>query len=91
MVVLHIKEHGLFTKSHWSVVERLPHVVFEPIPLNVHDNLYFAVGYSDLVARICNIIAASLPELLQRNNKNTSSGQVWNDSYTLLLILHQVL
>ena len=53
--------------------------MFEPIPLNVDDNLYFAIGYSDLVARTCNIIAASLPELLHRNNKNTSSGQVWND------------
>ena len=76
--VLHIKDRGLFTKSHWSVVEQLPHVVFEPIPLIVDDNLYFTVGYSDLVASTCNIIAASLTELLQRNNRNTSSGQVWN-------------
>ena len=76
--VLHIKDHGLFTKSQWSVVEQLPHVVFKSIPLIVDDNLYFAVGYSDLVSSTCNIIAASLPELLQRNNKNTSNGQVWN-------------
>ena len=26
VVVLHIKDHGMFTKSHWSVVEQLPHV-----------------------------------------------------------------
>ena len=77
--VLHIKEHTWLTKSYWSVVEQLPHLVCDAIPLIVNDKLYIAVG-SDKKdgASICNIITASLPELLQSGNKNTSSGQVWN-------------
>ena len=77
--VLHIKEHTWLTKSHWSVVEQLPHVVSSAIPLIVNDKLYIAVG-SDKKddASICSIVTASLPELLQSSNKNTSSGQVWN-------------
>ena len=74
--VLHIKEHTL---SHWSVVEQLPHVVFEAIPLIVNDQLYIVAGYNKKVCvSTCNIVTASLPELLQSSNKNTSSGQVWN-------------
>ena len=75
--VLHVKEHSLFTKSHWSVVEQLPHVVYEAIPLIIDDKLYITVGYSDQVASTCNVITASLPELLQSSSKNTSNGQVW--------------
>ena len=77
--VLHIKEHTWLTKSHWSVVEQLPHVVYQAIPLIVNDNLYIAVG-SDKKTGVstCNIVTASLTELLQSSNKNTSSGQVWN-------------
>ena len=29
--VFHIKEHGLFTKSNWSVVEQLLHVVINTV------------------------------------------------------------
>ena len=76
--VLHIKEHSLFTKSYWSVVEELPLVVYQAIPLIVDDKLYFATGYSDHVSSTCNIVTASLPELLQSSNKNTSSSQVWH-------------
>ena len=76
--VLHIKEHSLFTKSHWSVVEQLPHVVSEAIPLTVDDKLYITVGYDSKGPSTCNVVTASLPELLQSSNKNTSSGQVWN-------------
>ena len=76
--VLHIKEHSLFTKSHWNVVERLPHVVSEAIPMIIDDKLYIAVGYNDPLASTCNLVTASLPELLQSSNKNTSNGQVWN-------------
>ena len=77
--VLHIKEHSLFTKSHWSVVEQLPHVVDEAIPLIVNDKLYIAVGYNEQYGpTTCNVVTVSLPELLQSNNKNTSSSQVWN-------------
>ena len=77
--VLHIKEHTLFTKSHWSVVEKLPHVVYDAIPLIVDDQLYIAVGYDKKGSpSTCNTVTASLLELLQSSNKNTSSGQVWH-------------
>ena len=77
--VLHIKEHNLFTKSHWSVVERLPHTVWNAIPLKVDNQLCIAVGRDNYVSTsICNVVTASIPELLQSSNKNTSSGQVWN-------------
>ena len=77
--VLHIKEHSQFTQSYWSVVEQLPHIVFGAIPLIVNDNLYITAGYDKTSgATTCNVVTASLPELLQSSNKNTSSGQVWN-------------
>ena len=77
--VLHIKERSLFTtRSYWSVVEQLPHVVYEVVPLIVNDQLYIAVGFDKAGISTCNIVTASLPELLQSGNKNTSSGQVWN-------------
>ena len=77
--VLHIKEHTLFTKSHWKEVEQLPYDMFEAVPLIVEDNnLYFAAGYSDEVASTCSVVTTSLPELLQSSNKNTISSQVWN-------------
>ena len=72
--VLHIKEHSLFTKSHWSVVEQLPFSVREAIPLIVNDKLYIAQGFDTESRSTCNIVTASLPELLKSNNKNT---QVW--------------
>ena len=76
--VLHIKEHGLFTKSYWSVVEQLPHFVRTAVPLIINDELYIAAGYDKKIgASTCNIVTASLPELLQSSNKNTSSDQVW--------------
>ena len=65
-------------RSCWIVVEQLPHIVREAIPLIVSDDkLYFAQGHDD-ETRTCNLITASLPELLQSSNKNTSSGQVWH-------------
>ena len=73
--VLHIKGHA---KSYWSEVEQLPHVVYDPIPLIVNDKLYIAVGWDNKFGNIiCNIVTASLPELLQSSNKNSSSNQVW--------------
>ena len=77
--VLHIKEHTWLTKSHWSVVEQLPHVVYLATPLIVNDKLYIAVGSDKKTgASTCNVVTASLPELLQSSNKKTSGGQVWN-------------
>ena len=76
--VLHNVEHSLLINSYWSVVEQLPHVVCEAIPLIVDDQLYFAQGYDSKGPSSCNIVTASLSELLQSSNKNISSGQVWN-------------
>ena len=77
--VLHIKEHTWLTKSYWSVVEQLPHAVSTAVPLIVNDNLYIAVGSDRKTGTsTCNIVTASLPELLQSSNKKTGSGQVWN-------------
>ena len=42
--VLHINDNNLHD-SYWSVVEQLPHVVDEAIPLIVDDKLYITVGY----------------------------------------------
>ena len=76
--VLHIKERRLFTRPYWSVVDQLPHVVCNAIPLIVDDKLYIAIGNDKKnCATTCNIVTASLPELLQSSNKNTSSSQVW--------------
>ena len=76
--VLHIKEHGLFTKLQWSEVEQLPHIVRDAVPLIVDDKLHIAVGYDKKSGTSTgNIVAVSLPELLQSSNKNTSSDQVW--------------
>ena len=78
--VLHIKErNNMFTKSNWSVVEQLPHTVWDAIPLVVDDKIYIAQGYDkDPGPSTCNIITASLPELLHSSNRTSSSGQVWH-------------
>ena len=76
--VLYIKEGGWLTKSYWSVVEQLPHFVRNAVPLIINDELYITVGYDKAYgASTCNVVAASLPELLQSSNKNTNSDQVW--------------
>ena len=73
--VLHIN-YGL--APQWTVVEQLPYVLNEAIPLIIDDRLYLAQGYETYTgASTCNIVTASLPELLQSSNKNTSSCQVW--------------
>ena len=77
--VLHIKEHILFTKSYWSVVEQLPLVVCGAIPVVISNTLHITVGFDKRTgASTCNIVTTSLSELLQSSNKNTSSSQVWN-------------
>jgi len=76
--VLHIEENSWFSKSHWSVVEQMPLLAYMAIPLIVNDNLYITAGLDrDDSSTTCNIVMASLPELLQSSSKNTSSGQVW--------------
>ena len=75
--VLHTKEHIQFFSSHWSVLAGLPHVVRSAVPMIVNHTVYIATGYDEVGDDIFNIISASLPELLQSSNKNTSNGQVW--------------
>ena len=76
--VLHINGNNIHD-SYWSVVEQLPLVVFEAIPLIVNDKLYIAVGADACPgSSTCNVVTASLPELLQSSNNNTSSSQVWS-------------
>ena len=76
--VLHINDNNLHD-SYWSVVEQLPLVVYEAIPLIVNDKLYIAQGGDTYGGSgLCNVVTASLPELLQSSNNNTSSSQVWS-------------
>ena len=60
------------------MVEQLPHATHLAIPLIVNDNLYIAGGFDEDDETTCNVVTASLPQLLQSSNNNTSSGQVWN-------------
>ena len=76
--VLHINDNNLHD-SYWNVVEQLPLVVYEAVPLIVNDKLYIAAGTDTSTGHTtCNVVTASLPELLQSSNNNTSSGQVWS-------------
>ena len=76
--ILHINDNNLHD-SYWSVVEQLPHVVWNAIPLIVDDKLYIAVGYNtETGSSTCNVVTTSLPELLLSSNNNTSSSQVWS-------------
>ena len=75
--VLHINDNNLHD-SYWSVVEQLPLAVYDAIPLIVNDKLYIAQGYDASDFSTCNVVTASLPELLQSSNNNTSSSQVWS-------------
>ena len=70
--VLHITEHN----SYWCVVEQLPHVMHEAVPLITSDKLYIVSGYNNDGESTCNIVTASLPELLQSSDKKT--GNVWH-------------
>ena len=63
--------------THTGVlVEQLPLVVWEAIPLIVNDKLYIAQGFD--TSSTCNVVTASLPELIQSSNNNTSCSQVWS-------------
>jgi len=65
------------------VVEQLPHIVLDMIPLLLMINYIRTLlmqGYeTDPGSNTYNIITISLPELLQSSNKlkSTSNGQVW--------------
>ena len=65
--------------GQWSVVEQLPCATHEAIPLIVDSNLYIAEGYDDNYESTCNIVTASLPELLRGNVKRSN---VWRSMIT---------
>ena len=60
------------------MVEQLPHVTRDAVPLIVDDHLYIAGGYDSNHQSTCNIVAASLPALLQSGIKRTTNGKVWH-------------
>ena len=75
--VLYLTEHeSWFSKSQWRTVQQLPHVVYEAVPLITDDKLYIVSGYDNDGQSTCNIVTASLPELLQSSDKKT--GNVWH-------------
>ena len=76
--VLHINDNNLH-ESYWSVVDQLPHAMFEATPLIIDDKLYITMGLDNTTidVNVCNVVA-SLPELLQSSNNNSSSSQVWS-------------
>ena len=88
--VLHITEESTGSNSYWSVVEQLPHVVYEAVPLITGDKLYIVSGYDNDGESTCNIVTASLPELLQSSDKKIDN--VWhklpNMPYTSWSIIH---
>ena len=76
--VLHIPERSsLSSKPCWNVVEQLPYAIYEAVPLIVDENLYIAKGYNGDRENTCNIVTASLPELLQSKGKRATLGKVW--------------
>ena len=76
--VLHIPERSSSSsKPHWSVVEQLPYAIYEAVPLIIYENLYIAEGYDGDRENTCNIVTASLPELLQSKGKRATLGKVW--------------
>ena len=60
------------------MVEQLPFATRQAVPLIVNDNLYIVHGYDEDHQSTSNAVTASLPQLLQSSDNNTSSGQVWN-------------
>ena len=89
--VLYITEHkSWFSKSYWSIVQQLPHITYEAVPLIIDDTLYIMSGYNNDDESTCNIVTASLPELLQSSDKKT--GNVWHKlpdmPYTSWSIIH---
>ena len=77
--------------KEWYVVDQLPHIVYSAIPLIIGDTVYLGVGYDghikvteakqdDSICKddsTCNIIKASLPDLLKSDNQNTISKSIW--------------
>jgi len=62
--------------SSWSELKQLPYGISNSVALIINNNLYIAGGGDNAADISCNIVYASLPQLLQ--SSNTSSRQVWN-------------
>lgn len=79
--VLYINNDNL-SDSHWSVVEQLPHGVYEAIPIVIDDNIYIVAGYDKTRNSTRDVVTASIPELLRSDNTSnttsSSSSQAWN-------------
>ena len=76
--VLHVNKHA--PDSYWSVVEQLPHVIYESIPLIINDNVYIAAGNDRKKGgnSTCSVVSASLSDLLQSSSTTSHpDGQVW--------------
>ena len=58
--VLYIKEHSVFNKSYWSMVEQLSFVVHEAVPLIINGTLYLAHEYGSRSRSTCNVLTAHL-------------------------------
>ena len=63
--------------SYWSMAEHLPFAVYEAVPLIIDKRLYMTVGYGEDFMSECNILIASLPDLLQSCTSENSSP-VWS-------------
>ena len=75
--VLYITEQeSWFSKSQWCIVQQLPHIVCEAVPLITDNRLYIVSGYDNDGQSTRNIVTASLPELLQSSDKKTDN--VWH-------------
>ena len=67
----------------WYVVDRLPYVVYNAIPLIIGDSVYFGVGYDNYIKigqeddSTCNIVKASVSDLLKRNDENMVGKSPW--------------
>ena len=75
--VLHVNEYA--PDSYWSVVEQLPHMIYEAIPLIINDDIYIASGNDKgKGGSSCSVVSATLSDLLQSSNTTTcAGGQVW--------------
>ena len=78
--VLHANEYA--PDSYWSVVEQLPHMIYEAIPLIINDNIYIAAGNDRKKGgnSTCSVVSAPLSDLLQSSDTINASHpgvQVW--------------
>ena len=77
--VLHINDSSL-SDSHWSTVEQLPSVIYAAIPLLCDDTLYISsyIDFDDHHNNTFTVLTASVLNLLNSSNNNSSGDSVWN-------------